>query len=266
MTRDDAFLEDILAHPEDDAIRLIYADYLQEGDDPVRAARGEFIRLQCDLARNADSPTREALHRRERELLGQHKPAWLGPLAAWVQDADFARGFVTRVRMEARRFLEVCEQLFRLAPLRHLEIYWSYAPVHDRYQWAQRFAECAQLSRIDTLDLTHNYLGSNGAAALAVSPYLTRLSRLDLSYNHVGDRGLRALLNSPLAARLEELSLSHNDIGPAGVRLIADHFEALHRNHRAARLRSLNLTGNRFGMTGRQVVLGSPVLQRVTEM
>jgi uncharacterized protein (TIGR02996 family) len=41
MTTDDAFLQDILANPEDDTPRSIYADWLDEQGDP----RGEFLRL-----------------------------------------------------------------------------------------------------------------------------------------------------------------------------------------------------------------------------
>jgi uncharacterized protein (TIGR02996 family) len=45
---DEAFLRAIGAAPEDDAPRLVYADWL---DDRGDAARAEFIRVQCELAR-----------------------------------------------------------------------------------------------------------------------------------------------------------------------------------------------------------------------
>jgi uncharacterized protein (TIGR02996 family) len=47
MTHDEAFLQDILAHPEDDTPRLIYADWLEEQDDP----RGRYLRGEVELAR-----------------------------------------------------------------------------------------------------------------------------------------------------------------------------------------------------------------------
>jgi uncharacterized protein (TIGR02996 family) len=50
MTPTDAFLPDICANPDDDTLRLIDADYLDERGDP----RGEFIRVQIDLARLPD--------------------------------------------------------------------------------------------------------------------------------------------------------------------------------------------------------------------
>lgn len=51
-TMQEAFLESILAAPDDDGPRLIYADWLEEtGIDPERA---EFIRLQIFCANNPD--------------------------------------------------------------------------------------------------------------------------------------------------------------------------------------------------------------------
>lgn len=49
MTTDttDALLAAILAHPEDDGPRLVLADLLEERGD----MRGEFIRVQCELAK-----------------------------------------------------------------------------------------------------------------------------------------------------------------------------------------------------------------------
>ena len=71
MTHDDAFLQDIIEHPDDDGLRLIYADYLDERGDP----RGDFFRVQCRLAKLPEDDLR-----RERELLGKHKEEWLGPV------------------------------------------------------------------------------------------------------------------------------------------------------------------------------------------
>src|SRR5439155_16650690 len=47
MTHDEAFLQAVLDAPDDDAPRLMYADWLTERGDPL----GEFIRLQIELER-----------------------------------------------------------------------------------------------------------------------------------------------------------------------------------------------------------------------
>src|SRR4051812_25019677 len=78
---DSPFLAAIRAHPDDDGPRLAYADWLDEHGD---ADRAEFIRVQC--RRHAQTvadpfhPDAAPLMRRERELLGRHEAAWVGPL------------------------------------------------------------------------------------------------------------------------------------------------------------------------------------------
>lgn len=85
----------ILAAPEDDAPRLIYADWLEEHDQPERA---EFIRVQCALATRAgevcsscrpgqhtNGPCRcprdlRDIRRRERDLLRMHFGSWTNSL------------------------------------------------------------------------------------------------------------------------------------------------------------------------------------------
>ena len=63
-----AFLDAICDDPEDDAPRLLFADWLAERGDP----RGEFIRVQCALAGlDTDDPGREALKRQEADLLSR---------------------------------------------------------------------------------------------------------------------------------------------------------------------------------------------------
>ena len=48
-----AFLQEIGEHPDDDGLRLVYADWL---DDTGDADRGEFIRPQIELAPNPQKP------------------------------------------------------------------------------------------------------------------------------------------------------------------------------------------------------------------
>ena len=70
MTHEEAFLTDILADRADDLPRRIYADWLMDRPDPVSQARGEFIHIQCDLARIPLGDPRPAVQtKRERELL-----------------------------------------------------------------------------------------------------------------------------------------------------------------------------------------------------
>ena len=70
----DALLAAILDAPDDDAPRLVFADWLDEHGEPDRAA---FIRVQIERARlPEDDPRAEALKAREDALLRAHREVW----------------------------------------------------------------------------------------------------------------------------------------------------------------------------------------------
>jgi len=70
MTDLEALHRAVLEHPDDDTPRLVYADWLEEHGDP----RGEFIRVQCELARMGyDDPRRPDFEKRQRELAKKRK-------------------------------------------------------------------------------------------------------------------------------------------------------------------------------------------------
>lgn len=136
------FLADIIDHPDDDVPRLIYADWLEEQGEEVRA---EFIRVQCELAKtpltisvaerpdqyggfsfyDEPNPRYEALRRRERELLDAFSGKRDGEKSfsnrAWwsIQAIGFAfshhpwehcgfrRGFVDRVKLTREQWCGV---------------------------------------------------------------------------------------------------------------------------------------------------------------
>lgn len=93
-TDEDAFLDGIRAQPDDDALRLVYADWLEERGDP----RAELVRVQCELARlDVRRSRRRELERRERELIGEHFDEWIAPL----MDAGAASVRIERGLIEA---------------------------------------------------------------------------------------------------------------------------------------------------------------------
>jgi uncharacterized protein (TIGR02996 family) len=81
-----AIFEDI----DDDAVRLVYADFLEEKGDP----RGEFIRLQVTRQRDGDHPNPSP---REQSLLDRYFSDWTHeahPLDASKVQLHFERGFI----------------------------------------------------------------------------------------------------------------------------------------------------------------------------
>jgi uncharacterized protein (TIGR02996 family) len=267
MTQEDAFLQAIRDNPEDDTVRLIYADWLQDHGEPAETARAELIRVQCGLARRGDGPERLPLRQREQELLHRHLATWVRPLRRLGCTCTFERGFITGVRVEARKFLTGADRLFQVAPLlNRLELYWGAVLPHERARLTSHLVACPYLSRLRHLDLSNNYLGSVGAQALAVCDHFSDLASLNLHANHIGDGGARALSGAPWLATIGQLNLSHNDIGPGGVRSLAAGLETLAERGAVLALRTLDLGDNRLGAAGQRVVMESTWLRRLARL
>ncbi|AWM36155.1 hypothetical protein GobsT_60750 [Gemmata obscuriglobus] len=92
MSDEKALLDAIWEHPHDDTVRLAYADWLDEHEQPARA---EFIRVQIGAARlNRWDEPYPALVKREDELLVKHEAEWRAKVPKkWVK-SQFHRGFL----------------------------------------------------------------------------------------------------------------------------------------------------------------------------
>ena len=76
--RREDFIQEILADPENDEIRLVCADWYEEHG---QAERAEFIRAQVELARpDTEDDRRRRLQQRARDLLAAHAEEWARPL------------------------------------------------------------------------------------------------------------------------------------------------------------------------------------------
>src|SRR5262245_23767263 len=118
-----AFLRAIHDRPDDDGPRLVYADWLDEQGDP----RGEFIRLQCDLAQlGEDDPRRPGLEWREADLRRAHDRGWRAELPArpGITWGSYERGFVWSVVAETPlAFLEHATAVLAAAPVQRLRVF-----------------------------------------------------------------------------------------------------------------------------------------------
>ena len=93
----EAFLRTICENPEDDATRLVYADWLQENGDEDRA---EFIRLQ--IAYQNQPAEFDPTYARMDELRKRHGQRWRDelPIIRGVTYGQFHRGFIDRVTFQ----------------------------------------------------------------------------------------------------------------------------------------------------------------------
>src|SRR5262245_22664014 len=202
MNERQAFLRAIIDEPDDDAVRLIYADWLDEhGDTDADRARAAFIRLQVEAARlDEHDPRRLDLESQAEALLIAHRDAWLAGLERWAVNhhpTSFARGFPFVVRAGVCELLDRGAELWAAAPFRHLSL-WS--------EWRQeaadeaRFGElarCAHLAHVRHLNLWSLPSSTAALAGLLASPHLAGLESLGLTPPS-DQPWLQALLASPL--------------------------------------------------------------------
>jgi uncharacterized protein (TIGR02996 family) len=289
VSLEEAFLADICEHPDDDAPRLIYADWLEEHGQSERA---EFIRVQLELARlSEDAPHWPRLKSREAALREEYEAAWTEPLSDLIPTSDtpfspryeFRRGFIEFLQLEGDAFVRRGADYFARTPLREI-----WLPEQEEYD---ALASCPHLARLSTLNLTCARLSAefspdvlisspylcgltdfylrndpdmgcldrSGLVVLATTPHLNRLRTLDLSSNWIGDEGVEIVARAHCLSGLEHLHLGQSDIGDAGVRMLA-------ATPALSNLRSLDLEGNPIGEAGLRALLKSRYLKRLTTL
>jgi uncharacterized protein (TIGR02996 family) len=261
MTPEEAFLEDILAHPEDDTPRLIYSDWLDDRNDP----RGEFIRIQVELGRLPDNhPRRSRLEWRCEQLLEQHEKHWLGRVAKllplecyrFVWQRGFAAELIGWGEEAARCLARHAGAVLRPFPLDGMRLLPTGGVSGTPLPWDQKadlildrlrlddlalLLSAPEISRLILLDLggevlhdveggehemiVSHQLGDAGARLLAGAKHLHGLKELVLSDNLISDAGAWALANSPHLTGLARLDLSHNLISE-GLKGLLQHREA----------------------------------------
>ena len=162
----------IVATPDEDGPRLVYADWLSDRGDP----RGELITVQCALAvaDRDDRPVHETNRLRDRSsaLLDIHRPQWLEPvLDIAVGNYTFRRGFIEVIDVlqpdiDAAQLREACPVL-RAIKMRQ-------ATVDDLFQYIDAIS-------LDELTL-YKITDSSMLRRVLDEPRLGRLRRLDLHY------------------------------------------------------------------------------------
>jgi uncharacterized protein (TIGR02996 family) len=223
MTDRESLIAAVIADPDDDGVRLVFADWCEEHGD---APRAEFIRSQIRrLTLKYEDPERALLFAREKELVKAHGAEWLRHLPGWaqkeakVEDAfndtwgGFRRGFLQGVVGRSPDFfLSDVAPLMAIEPITH--VYMS------GWERLRTLAKSPEFMRLIGLRFGHYSLGDAGVFSLSRLPPMPRLRHLDLYKNEIGDRGIRLLAQWPGLATVEELELSFNDFQSKGVRAL----------------------------------------------
>lgn len=228
MSRLSDLLEAVVAAPDDDAPRRVYADALLETENPL----GEFIHVQCDLAARA-LPREERIRRRrrEKELLEAHGAQWTMGLYASFYTTQFVRGFVEELTIAAENWTQHGHLLFERAPLLHTvilsELYESAgnhggpestaALVMGRFKSAIASPLLKRLKGFGHYTVGYGYRESQWdtydsfsfgteTLELLLATDVSRLTALSLNAGSANQLGMLAA--SPLVKNLERLELS----------------------------------------------------------
>jgi uncharacterized protein (TIGR02996 family) len=200
--QDGAFLDAIAEAPEDDAPRLIYADWLEDNAQPHRA---EFIRAQCRLARMEEyDPDRLPLEQREAELLCVCEEQWKPPLPTWARGGyrhAFVRGFYDRLSVTATDMLKRGRGLFAVVPVSDLQI-------RNLLDKMPQVAACPLLGRLTALDFHENRLSPEAVRTLGASPHLGALRSITLTWTQMTAAHAQALAGWPTMPRMRHLELT----------------------------------------------------------
>lgn len=218
-----AFLQSIADRPDDDAPRLVFADWLDERGESGRA---EFIRIQCELeSSKLDKKRKQELRLRERELLNLHRRDWIEAVELPIEDVAFDRGMIARARLsswDGGKFLD-SPVAPRLATVKVLDL----SGLQIGNDGVKAFAKSARFSAVRKLILSNNSITNVGAIALATATGLPKLETLYLFGNNIGDPTGAAL---PL---ITQFKLKKLDLGerPPGYCMSPGEAEVARRRH-----------------------------------
>jgi uncharacterized protein (TIGR02996 family) len=220
MSDRDALIAAILANPDEDTPRLALADWLDEHGDPARA---EFIRVQCELARQfeaeADLPDsfgknlshggrwgmrwrphdteeRLTLLRREEELLTAHADEWRKGLPQYADNVhtntfvQFRRGFVGAVMAALGPFMKSPAALWKHHPVESLML------ANCDGAARLKIPACRALAAVRHLRLTGGPT-PEAVAPLADCPHLSGVRWLDFNGCDVDEAVAQELARSP---------------------------------------------------------------------
>jgi uncharacterized protein (TIGR02996 family) len=258
MTDGEALQRAVVADPDDDTPRLIYADWLEENGQAERAA---FIRAHIEASR-AEPFSEQARQAQVRagQLLDKNRQAWTRHFQKHLfLTLDFQRGFIGKIGIEPIVAAEAVEAVFVNEPVQSLELI-RHDGVPEDWLSLMPVFEFPQLRRVRRLQLRPaRSLLDDEYTALAESPLLGGVRELCLSGNPIHPPWLEKLLVGEAYPRMNGLEVAEiTHLGPA---LTAALTRANHRE-----FRNLDLTGVRFTSDQLQRLLASRCLRQVERL
>jgi len=201
----ESFVQALREDLEDDATRLIFADWLEEHGD----WRAALLRLEVRLRQwIPDLAERRALQKQRRELLRAHLLDWLGPLSRWCRRWAVNAGLVNLV-LSARHF--VSSPFSQHAATLFQHAWTGMVRLEEVSQYFSQVCRAPHLQVIPGLDLRGAWLIEDDLRRL-LGTGLENLVALDLSCNPLTDHALESLLSWPRLSHLRRLGLRNTHL------------------------------------------------------
>jgi uncharacterized protein (TIGR02996 family) len=200
-----ALIAAIREAPDDDARRLVCADWLEEQGGEANVARAEFIRTQIRRANLPPDDIRHSeLQARELRLVKRYAPAWCGSHFVF-RKGRFRRGFIEYVHLHLQHFLHHRRQMLELEPVRDVSLTGWFRSPDDLIR---RVAGCAEWKHVETLRIHHQGPHKHprgNLIDLLESPHLTGLLALHCPLVEFDADARRRFERLPFLKRLREL-------------------------------------------------------------
>ena len=255
MSDRESFLAAIIADPDDDGARLVYADWLEEQGDE----QAELIRAQIEQERlpwtddrwwELDERAQVLIKSLGGKLLKQQPKlkniSWsMLSSARTLEDEKvvFRKGFVEVGGAQHFKALhDAFDALTAGTLLRELRLYDLAQSTIERLcasKWMPKLrgltltphlgatamatvAACPAAAGLRQLDVNEAHLGSDGLGFIVESPFLKQLQFLDIGFNGLTQRDVATLLQWPTLRQLKGLSLSFDRLDAGLVTLLQD--------------------------------------------
>ena len=245
-------LNAVRTQPDDDVLRLAFADWLEENGDPDRA---DFVRVQCRLAALGHgplwppapgtdppwaigglNPEAAALARRQAKMWAESGEEWLAELPVLPGcTVLFHRGFASSVVAQENPagLVRDGRRLLELAPVTRVTFRNCRPEAVEVAVFQPWFAGIRGV----TVSWWGGSDGDEVARLLDGAEHLTELRDLSLFGAGLTDAGAEELANAPFARQLARLDLATNRIGGSGAWSVALALDP-------ARVTVLDLSGN----------------------
>jgi uncharacterized protein (TIGR02996 family) len=255
-----ALLQSIIANPDDDTARLVYADWLEENGEESDVARAHYIRTALEKHQlHIRDPRRQELLDRMRALLKAHKSRWFpdSPLIRKSQWRGRHRGFIRHIRGTAAEFNKHAPALFAVEPVTdmYLEPAKPAKPGKSGDSRFDQFATSPLLSRMRYIDFPHGSVPPGGLAQVAGR--LASLRKLEVNGWNANHSELDVFVRASWT-HLEHLMFHRCGLDDDALGILV--------RMNVPQMKCLRLVTESFGSRGIGHLLGAPWLEQLTQL